>query len=483
MQSNLPHNVVATQYAVRGALVLRANELEKQLKNDPLFRARNSFDRITYCNIGNPQELGQQPITFFRQVISLVENKQLINHARAAHYPNDAVARAENFLDNIPGGTGAYSGSKGLDIIRNDVAAFIARRDGMGEGYADINNIYLSDGASPSVQRWLQMLIRPGANDAIMIPIPQYPLYSATITLLGGHQAPYYLDEDRGWAMDVSELDRAYEEAKQAGQNVRAIAVINPGNPTGQCLTPENMREIIEFAHRKRVVILADEVYQENVYIKEDRPFVSFKKAKHDMGAAFADVQLISFHSVSKGFLGECGKRGGYAEVEGIDDDVLEQYYKLASINLCPNIIGQLMVSLMVNPPRKGDPSWALYSAERDSIYDSLKRRAALVTSSLNGLPGITCNTAEGAMYAFPQITLPPGAIAAAKEKGMAPDLFYCMELLETTGVCVVPGSGFGQRPDTWHFRTTFLPREEHLEQVLGKFAQFHRQFLTKYRS
>jgi alanine transaminase len=140
------------------------------------------------------------------------------------------------------------------------------------------------------------------------------------------------------------------------------------------------------------------------------------------------------------------------------------------------------MVSLMVNPPRKGDPSYALYSAERDAIYESLKRRATLVTSTLNALPGIACNPAEGAMYAFPQISLPPGAIAAAEAKGMAPDLFYCLELLETTGVCVVPGSGFGQRTGTWHFRTTFLPREEHLQQVLGKFSQFHTQFLTKYR-
>jgi len=125
-----------------------------------------------------------------------------------------------------------------------------------------------------------------------------------------------------------------------------------------------------------------------------------------------------------------CGKRGGYVEMDGIDGDVKEQYYKLASINLCPNVLGQVMMSLVVNPPKPGDPSHALYAKETGDIYASLKRRAQLVTSFLNALEGVTCNSAEGAMYAFPNIQIPTKAIAAARNRNQAPDLFYCLQLL-----------------------------------------------------
>jgi aspartate/methionine/tyrosine aminotransferase len=203
----------------------------------------------------------------------------------------------------------------------------------------------------------------------------------------------------------------------------------------------------------------------------------------HGMGAQHRhNVELLSFHSVSKGMLGECGKRGGYVEMTNIDPAVVEQYYKLSSIGLCPNVTGQLVVSLMVNPPKAGEPSHAQYYRERSAIYDSLKRRAELVVKQLNQLEGIQCNTAEGAMYAFPRITIPRRAIELAKAEGHAPDAWYCLQLLARTGMVVVPGSGFGQRPDTFHFRTTFLPSEESIQQVLNDFKAFHTDFMNKYR-
>jgi alanine transaminase len=371
-----------------------------------------------------------------------------------------------------------------LEVVREEVAKFIARRDGRpnDKTYSDPANIFLSDGASPSVQRCLQLLIRPNSGDAIMIPIPQYPLYSATITLLGGSQVDYYLDESRGWGMTPAELQRSYDAARAAGKNPRAVAIINPGNPTGQCLSKDDIRGIIEFAHSRGLVVMADEVYQENVYIKDRRPFVSFKSVKHDMGPKYADLELMSFHSVSKGFVGECGKRAGYVEFDGIAEEVKEQYYKLASINLCPNVLGQVLLSLMVRPPAQGEPSFELYIKQRDAIYNALMRRAQLVTSTMNTMEGVTCNEAEGAMYAFPQITLPPKAIETAKARNIAPDLLYCLELLDSTGICVVPGSGFGQREGTFHFRTTFLPQEEQLKSVLGNFKKFHSDFMNRYK-
>lgn len=372
-----------------------------------------------------------------------------------------------------------------MDIVREEIAKFIARRDGRSHSssplYSDPSSIFLSDGASPSVQRCLQLLIRPNSGDAIMIPIPQYPLYSATITLLGGNQADYFLDEGRGWSMTPVELKRAYDAARAAGKNPRALVVINPGNPTGQCLSSDDIRGIIEFAHERGLVLLADEVYQENVYIKDRRPFVSFKSVKHAMGPNYADLELMSFHSVSKGFVGECGKRAGYVEFDGISEEVREQYYKLASINLCPNVLGQVLLSLMVRPPAAGEPSYDLYVQQRDEIYSSLKRRAQLVTSTMNTMAGITCNNAEGAMYAFPKISLPAKAIETARSRKIAPDLLYCLELLDSTGICVVPGSGFGQQEGTFHFRTTFLPQEAQLKSVLTEFKKFHASFLDRY--
>lgn len=224
---------------------------------------------------------------------------------------------------------------------------------------------------------------------------------------------------------------------------------------------------------------MADEVYQENVYVKQTKPFCSFKKIVRQQGS---NIPLFSFHSVSKGFIGECGKRGGYVEFTNISKDIHDIFVKYVSISLCPNVLGQLMVGLMLSPPKAGDESYATYEAEKNAIYDSLKRRATFLVDALNRLEGVSCNPAEGAMYAFPKISLPPKAVAAAKAEGKVPDLFYCLRLLEQTGICVVPGSGFGQEPGTWHFRTTFLPPEDKMQTVIEKMAKFHQDFMTKYR-
>jgi len=196
------------------------------------------------------------------------------------------------------------------------------------------------------------------------------------------------------------------------------------------------------------------------------------------------EVEMFSFHSISKGFVGECGHRGGYMEATGISPDVLSQIYKVVSVSLCPNTIGQLLVSLVCRPPSPETTpfSWPIYRDERDKIYDSLKRRASLVVSTLNSLSGIKCQPAEGAMYAFPSIDLPPRACSAAKDAGKLPDVFYCLQLLSKTGIVVVPGSGFGQKQGTWHFRTTFLPPEEMLSDVLKSFTKFHNEFMEQYK-
>ena len=270
---------------------------------------------------------------------------------------------------------------------------------------------------------------------------------------------------------------------------MRALVVINPGNPTGNSLAVDNIRDVLAFAARERLVVLADEVYQENVW-DAARPFASFKRVAAEMGLidarnsrdASRGLQLASFHSTSKGFTGECGRRGGYVELVGFDDDVRAELYKLASISLCANTSGQLTVGLQARPPAPGEPSFALYAAERDAILASLRRRAARLVTAFRALEGASCEALEGALYAFPRISLPPRAVAAARAAGKVPDAFYCLALLDATGIVVVPGSGFGQKEGTWHFRSTILPPEERFDEVVAQLAAFHAGFMDKYR-
>jgi aspartate/methionine/tyrosine aminotransferase len=333
----LNDKVVRAEYAVRGEIVIKAMAYKKQLKQD----AKDlSFDEVIECNIGNPQALGQKPLTWIRQVLALVTYPDMLDDpVLAAQFPEDVKERARKYMTAIPGGTGAYSNSKGVEVVRQEVAQYIQERDGHA---AEVGNIFLTDGASPGVKAMLQLLIRDH-TDGILVPIPQYPLYSASITLQGGSLVSYELDESKGWSMSVDELRRSYKEATENGINVRALVVINPGNPTGQCLPADNMADIARFCEENSLVLMADEVYQTNIY--GTTPFTSFKKVICDIKSP---IELVSYHSVSKGFVGECGRRGGYMELHNFDPIVVDQLYKVASVSLCSNLDGQISVSLVL---------------------------------------------------------------------------------------------------------------------------------------
>jgi len=367
-----------------------------------------------------------------------------------------------------------------MGMVRKEVAQFIAKRDNVKPDSVNVNDIYLTDGASAGVKTLMQILIR-GPQDAVLVPIPQYPLYSAVSTLLNGTMVPYYLNEASSWGVTVADLEKSLAAARKDGKHVRALVVINPGNPTGQSMPAEAVREVVKFCIRENLVFMSDEVYQENIYGAAP-PFYSARKAVVDLGVE-SKVQLVSYHSISKGFTGECGLRGGYFELMGFSPDVKEQITKLVSITLCSNVPGQIATGLMVNPPAPGSPSHEMYKSERDAIMASLARRSTIVLKALRNLPHVTCNEAEGAMYLFPQLHLPAAAVAAAKAAGKAPDTFYCLQLLEETGLVVVPGSGFGQVDGTFHFRTTFLPAEKDIEMVMERLTTFHKKFMDKYSS
>ena len=462
--------VLEAQYAVRGPIVIRAQELEAQGR------------KIVYCNIGNPQALKQKPLTYIRQMLSLLEYPELLGDPEALKlYPRDIVERARRFLKLHPPGTGAYTQSPGIPFIRQAVAEFIARRDGIPTRK---ESVILTDGASKGAQAVLTALLRR-PEDGIMIPVPQYPLYSASITLYGGRQIGYLLDEENGWQLNESILTESLARAVDQGTHPVALVVINPGNPTGGVLSPDNIRMIIRFALKHRLVVIADEVYQENIY-GQDLKFISVGRTMHEMGVQ--EVSLFTLHSVSKGFLGECGHRGGYLEIRNVPDDVLAEFVKLQSISLCANVSGQVATYMMVAPPEPGDESYHQYQTERTAVLESLGRKARILGEGINRIEGMSLVPPFGAMYAFVRLELPPEP--GVEVSRMSPedrrsyeaerDSAYCMALLEETGICVVPGSGFGQKPGTLHFRTTFLPPQEEIEELVERLNTFHQKYVRE---
>ncbi|CAD5208139.1 unnamed protein product [Bursaphelenchus xylophilus] len=472
---NINPNVKSMEYAVRGPIVIRAVELEKELAQG----VKHPFANVIKANIGDAHAMGQVPITFIRQVLACVSYPKLLE---SPDIPSDVKQRAKGILAGCGGGSaGSYSQSTGVEVIRKHVAEFISARDG---GIpTDSENVILSGGASESIRNLLKLFINRNKSkkSGIMIPIPQYPLYSASIEEFHLGQIGYFLDEEHGWALSIEELDRSLK-AHQDEYDVQALVVINPGNPTGQVLSKENIQEILKFAYEKKLFVFADEVYQENVY-GEGQKFHSFKKVLHELGEPYASgVELASFYSVSKGYMGECGMRGGYVEFVNLDKEVYVQFKKMISAKLCSSVLGQAVIDTVVNHPKPGEPSYDLWLKEKTDVLDSLKERAKMVSEAYNSIEGVKCNAVTGAMYAFPNIELPQKAIEMAHAVGVAPDFYYCKQLLEETGICVVPGSGFGQRDGTWHFRTTILPQPALTKEMLDRFAKFHKKFLAHYK-
>ncbi|XP_009894091.1 PREDICTED: alanine aminotransferase 2-like, partial [Charadrius vociferus] len=224
----------------------------------------------------------------------------------------------------------AYSASPGIELVREDVARFLQRRDG--GIVAKPGNIFLSTGASDAIVSILKLLVSGSGESrtGVLIPIPQYPLYSAAIAELSAVQLNYYLDEENC----LAELRRALVEGRRHCCP-RVLCIINPGNPTGQVQSRQCIEDVIKFAFEEKLFLMADEVYQDNIYA-EGSAFHSFKKVLFEMGPPYSEVvELASFHSVSKGFMGECGFRSGYVEVVNMDPEVQQQLSKLVSVRLC----------------------------------------------------------------------------------------------------------------------------------------------------
>ena len=393
--SNINPHVREAQYAVRGELAVKAEQYRAQLakRSHPPTPPHEDipFDTVISANIGNPQQLDQKPITFFRQVLSILEYPDLLSKEAVLRdglgYPQDVLDRARFLLKEV-NSVGAYSQSQGVPAVRESVARFIAERDGHP---ASADDIFLTAGASYGVSALLTTICA-APTTGVLVPIPQYPLYTATLSLLGARCVPYYLDESAGWSTDMGQIATALNKARAEGTDVRAIVVINPGNPTGGVLSADEIKAVLKLAAKEKLVVMGDEVYQTNVFRGKH---TSFKKGLRDLQkaepGAYDHVELVSLHSISKGMVGECGHRGGYFELTGFDKDVVAEIYKFVSISLCPPVIGQCLLEMMVNPPKEGDPSYPLYRQEWDGIFSGLQQRATALYKAFKQMEGVEC--------------------------------------------------------------------------------------------
>jgi alanine-synthesizing transaminase len=309
------------------------------------------------------------------------------------------------------------------------------------------HDVIISSGASEAITLAIAALINPGDN--IMTPSPGYPLYSGQTPVYHGKLNPYLLDEASGWQIDPDELER------RVNRRTKAIVVINPNNPTGANYSRESLLNVLEFADRHNLVVFADEIYDKLLF--DGQQHIS-------IASLSTSVPVITFGGLSKNYIMP-GWRVGWAVFHDpgkVLGECREAIDKLLRARLCAPHPQQLMIAPALN---SGDEHLV-------EVMQKLQKRRDLSVAMLNAIPGISCVKPGGAFYAFPQIQLP----------AEADDESYVIELLEETGVLVVYGKGFGEKPGTNHFRIVFLPDEKILTQAYERIGQFTDKFYTKYR-
>uniref|UniRef100_A0A3B4GBF5 alanine transaminase n=1 Tax=Pundamilia nyererei TaxID=303518 RepID=A0A3B4GBF5_9CICH len=437
-------NVKQLEY---GALARRANQIKDELRQG----VRKPYKEVIDVFQGDLHRAGMKPLTFVRQVLTACVYPPLIN---SSNLPLDVRQRAQEELGRCVGesvGEGNVCGLMTCLCIKNENILL-----------SNILNVLVNREASP--------------RTGVLIPVPCHNKTVLSITQLGAVAVPYYLSEEQGWALQVEELQRALESAKGVCNPV-ALYVINPGNPAGYVQSQKSVLEVIRFAWEKRLFLLVDELYQDCVY-GENCEFVSYKRAVSEMGPPFSGtVELASFHSVSKGFSGECGLRAGYVELVNLDPAVMKYINTLFSKDACSPVLGQIALDLMTDPPKPGDPSYLLYKQIRTVLVHSVKK----VHEVVNSLPGFSCPPIEGGLFAFPRLHLTPKAIQKAKELGLQPDTFYCTRLLEEGGVFTGPGWEYGQKEGTYHIRFCIAVPQDVMEELLRRLSSFHMTFMKDF--
>jgi alanine-synthesizing transaminase len=384
-------------YDIRGPVMQRARQMEED------------GHRIIKLNIGNLAPFGFEP-------------------------PDEIV---HDMIVNLPASAG-YCDSKGLFAARKAVMHYTQQK---GIKDVQLEDIYIGNGASELIVMSMNALLNAG--DEVLVPAPDYPLWTAAVSLSGGTPRHYLCDEGSGWLPDLADI-----RAKITPQT-RAIVIINPNNPTGALYPDDLLREIIEIARQNDLIIYADEIYDKVLY----------EGARHTSIASLADdVLFVTFNGLSKNYR-SCGFRAGWMIVSGEKRharDYIEGLTMLASMRLCANVPAQSGIQTALGG----------YQSINDLVGEGgrLRRQRDLAWEMITAIPGVTCHKPQAALYLFPRLD--------PKIYPIVNDQDFVLELLQEEKVLIVQGTGFNwPHPD--HFRIVFLPHEDDLKEAFGRVARF----------
>ncbi len=343
----------------------------------------------------------------------------------------------QDMIRNLPNSAG-YSDSKGIFAARKAVMHYTQQQGVKG---VTLDDIYLGNGASDLIVMALNALLDEG--DELLLPAPDYPLWTAATTLSGGTPVHYVCDEANGWMPDLEDMRR------KITPRTKGIVVINPNNPTGALYSDELLLGIVELAREHGLVLLADEVYDKVLY----------DDVRHTALASLStDVLTLTFNSLSKSYR-SCGYRAGWLVVSGNKEparDYIEGLDMLANMRLCANVPGQWAVQTALGG----------YQSINELVSEGgrLRRQRDLAYELITAIPGVTCVKPQAALYMFPRL-----------DPEMYPikdDRQFFLDVLRATRVMLVQGSGFNY-PDNQHFRIVFLPHEDELREAINRLADF----------
>ncbi len=302
--------------------------------------------------------------------------------------------------------------------------------------------IMVTTGASEAIDFALSALVNKGEN--VLVPSPGYPLYNALLSRLIGEAKPYLLDEDNGWQPDIAHME------SQIDEKTKAIVLINPNNPTGAVYSEETLRQVIDLARRYNLLIMSDEIYDR--LILNGKEHISIASLDREM-------PIITFNGLSKSYLAP-GFRIGWSIMSGapeLIDDYCEAMKKLARARLCASHPKQFAIPAALNGA----------SDHIENARRQLRIRRDITVERLNAIPRISCQEPEGAFYAFPHVDVDMS------------DQDFVKMLIRETGVVVVHGSGFGELPESPHFRIVFLPDEEMLHKAYDRLESFMKKYFA----
>ena len=391
----------------------------------------NKLDDVCYEIRGPAMEKCRQMEEDGHKIIKL----NIGNLAPFGFAPPDEIV--QDMILNMHNAAG-YTDSKGMFAPRKAVVHYTQSKNVSG---VTIEDVYLGNGASELIVMAMNGLLNTG--DEVLVPAPDYPLWTAAVSLSGGNPVHYVCDEQSGWLPDIADM------RKKITSNTRAIVVINPNNPTGALYPRAILLEIIELARQHQLIVLADEIYDKVLYDGE----------VHESMAALADdVLFITLNGLSK-YSRSCVYRAGWMVVSGEKKhakDYIDGLNILASMRLCANVPGQFAIQTALGG----------YQSIKDLVGPGgrLLRQRDLAHQLLTDIPGVTCVKPKATLYMFPRLD--------PKMYPIADDQQFIYDLLSEEKVLIVQGTGFNWiAPD--HFRLVFLPNSDDLTDACGRIARF----------